>query len=92
MKKKSLLLPILALVLAVGASAFTTVQKSTSTSLYWFVYDDVQETFVFDRHDETPSIECDGLGKSCSQGFEQPNGDGEEVYPGITMKEQNEKN
>lgn len=93
--KKVSFLPILALALAVAASAFKLplLQKDRpQTQLYWFRYDDAQNKFVFDRHAEEPTISCDGLGSECAQGFAQPNSSGEQVYPGINLVDEREKN
>lgn len=91
--KKVRFLPLFALVLAIAASAFTTkASHDSKTSLYWFRYDEQQQQFVFDRHDTAPSVECDGLGRVCAEGFEDHNTSGETVYPGINMVDAKEKN
>lgn len=89
---KKYLLGLMAIVFAVAGSAFTHTDDAGSSSLYWFRYDDMQQQFVYDRHDVTPSITCDGLGEVCAQGFEQPNTNGETVYPGVNLIDEKEKN
>ena len=91
--KKMSLLPLLAVVLAFAASAFTTTEPdaSSNTALYWFRYDSAQSKFVFDRHSESPTITCNGQGLECAQGFASPNPGGAQIYPGVTLMEELEK-
>jgi hypothetical protein len=72
MKKFRFSLPLLAIMLAVGASAFT-VEPSTTKSMdplyHWFSPD--LTTYLGQRSVADQEVVCPGTGNICARGFDQ---------------------
>jgi hypothetical protein len=65
-------LPLLAIVLAIGASAFTvepSTTKSTDTLYHWFSPD--LSTYLGQRSIADQEVMCPGTGNVCARGFDQ---------------------
>jgi len=77
--KKLSLLPLLALVIAVSASAFTVIQDRTS-DLVWFKIDPDTQAIISDGSQgdvPPPAMSCQSTGRLCAAAFSI---DAEQVY------------
>jgi len=59
---------LIALILAVSASAFTKIEDAKKVSLYWY-HRDAADTYVDDGFGTNPNTSCSGTGNICAKGF-----------------------
>ena len=80
MKNFKLALPIFALILAVGASAFTTKHHSvkSTSDLFWYKFENGQATELIDesaisKEDANEVTQCpDSVSPDCARGYSAP--------------------
>ena len=85
MKKR--LFATVAVVLAVGASAFTKVNTQQKTTVVYYWYDAATNQELPGNPMAEPSSGCESTGTGCAKGFINPEEDPEHSTPQATRKE-----